>query len=313
MSKSIEAELVSIVVSTRNEARNIENCLSSISLQTYASIEIIVVDNSSADCTKDIARRYTNSVFNFGPERSAQRNFGLLNKSNGSILGYIDADMILGPDVVNCAVTEIRSGSIGVYVPEIILGSSYLNRTRRFERSFYGATVIDAVRFFRRDAFFQIGGFDESLFERGSGEDWDLNLMLGELGPLSGLQPKKGDKIMNSWSLRGLCESLGYVPDISNAIYHNESDINLTHYLRKKSYYSQGFQGYKLKWGGDHPVIYRQFSGRYRLMGVFLENGKWRQYLAHPVRAGGVIMLRAMVGIVYIRQLIITKRRHFRN
>jgi len=41
--------LVSIIITTKNEERNIANCLKSILQQTYPSdkIEIIVVDNNS--------------------------------------------------------------------------------------------------------------------------------------------------------------------------------------------------------------------------------------------------------------------------
>ncbi len=68
--------LVSVIVTTKNEERNIENCLKSIRNQTYKNIEIIVVDNNSDDRTKEIAKKYTAQVFNHGPERSAQRNLG---------------------------------------------------------------------------------------------------------------------------------------------------------------------------------------------------------------------------------------------
>jgi len=44
---------------------------------SHPLIEIIVVDNNSTDRTKEIAARYTEKVYNFGPERSAQRNFGV--------------------------------------------------------------------------------------------------------------------------------------------------------------------------------------------------------------------------------------------
>ena len=69
---------VTIVVTTKNEEKNIESCLESIANQTWEFTEIIVVDNFSTDRTTEIAKRYTNNVFTVGPERSAQRNFGLI-------------------------------------------------------------------------------------------------------------------------------------------------------------------------------------------------------------------------------------------
>lgn len=50
--------LVSIVITTKNEEKNIGNCLESMKVQTYSQekIEIIVVDNNSTDTTKEIAK-----------------------------------------------------------------------------------------------------------------------------------------------------------------------------------------------------------------------------------------------------------------
>lgn len=70
---------VSVILTTKNEEKNIASCLESIKNQNYPSdkIEIIIVDNDSIDRTKKIALRYTDKVYNFGPERSSQRNFGV--------------------------------------------------------------------------------------------------------------------------------------------------------------------------------------------------------------------------------------------
>jgi len=42
-------------------------------------VEIIVVDNNSTDNTVKIAKRFTDKVYNKGPERSTQRNYGVSN------------------------------------------------------------------------------------------------------------------------------------------------------------------------------------------------------------------------------------------
>ena len=67
---------VSVIVTTKNSAPYLNNCLQSIKSQTYKKIEIIVVDNFSRDETKLIAEEYTNKVFLKSTERSVQRNFG---------------------------------------------------------------------------------------------------------------------------------------------------------------------------------------------------------------------------------------------
>ncbi|MFH0876438.1 MAG: glycosyltransferase [archaeon] len=51
---------VSVIVTTKNEERNIARCLVSVKNQSYPNIEIIVVDNNSSDKTKEIAKRGSN-------------------------------------------------------------------------------------------------------------------------------------------------------------------------------------------------------------------------------------------------------------
>ena len=69
--------LVSIIVTTKNEEKNIAYCLTSITEQTYSHLEVILVDNNSSDKTREIALEFTDKIFNKGPERSAQRNYGM--------------------------------------------------------------------------------------------------------------------------------------------------------------------------------------------------------------------------------------------
>ncbi|MBA7695274.1 Poly(ribitol-phosphate) beta-N-acetylglucosaminyltransferase TarS [subsurface metagenome] len=79
---------VSVIITTKNEEKNIENCLKSIKSQTYPQekIEIVIVDNNSTDSTVKIAKKFTDKVYNKGPERSVQRNFGIEKASGKYIL-----------------------------------------------------------------------------------------------------------------------------------------------------------------------------------------------------------------------------------
>jgi len=147
-------EQVSVIITTKNEEQNIANCLNSIKRQTYpqGNIEIISVDNNSTDKTKEIALSYTDKVYNVGPERSAQRNFGV-RQATGKYILYLDADMILSENVVKECVEKCENeGNIALYIPERIIGNGFWIRVRDFERSFYNATVIDCVRFVRSRA-----------------------------------------------------------------------------------------------------------------------------------------------------------------
>lgn len=182
---------ISVVVTTKNEEKNVENCLKSIKSQTYPQekIEIIVVDNNSTDKTKEIVKEFKErftplnvQLFNGGPERSAQRNLGV-EKARGKYILYLDADMGLSEKVIKECVNKCENGDyIALYIPERIVGNNFWMRVRDFERSFYNATCIDCVRFTRRDKFLEIGGFDKYLT---GPEDWDFDRRIKESGKVS--------------------------------------------------------------------------------------------------------------------------------
>ena len=86
--------LVSMIITTKNSARTLERCLVSVKNQSYANIELIVVDNNSADNILKIANKYADKVFTKGYERSAQRNFGV-DQTSGKYVYKIDSDFVL--------------------------------------------------------------------------------------------------------------------------------------------------------------------------------------------------------------------------
>ena len=97
---------ISVIISTKNEAKNIGRLLASLKKQTFLPHEIIVVDNQSSDETVKISKNYTPLVFDKGPERSAQRNFGI-RKATGNYILYLDADMILSPEILECLKSKV--------------------------------------------------------------------------------------------------------------------------------------------------------------------------------------------------------------
>lgn len=252
--------LVSIIVTTKNEEEVIERFLESVIKQTYKSTELILVDNNSSDKTKIIGRKFTPKVFNFGPERSSQRNFGA-SKARGKYLLFLDADMELTPQVVEkCVQLVSRDSKLGgIVIPEESVATTYWERVKAFERSFYnleGDQIVEAARFFSREAFDSVGGYDETIT---GPEDWDLTEMV----------KNKGWKIGR----------------ISSVIYHHENIPSLW-WLGKKKYY------YALK---SHRYFKKQkislFSPKslYLLRPTFWKN--WKRFLRHPSLALGMILM----------------------
>ena len=263
---------LSVVVTTRNEAANIGNCLRSFDA-VKNDVELIVVDNSSSDCTKEIAAGLGAKVFDKGPERCAQRNFGWKNSSSEWIL-VLDADMMLPQATVDEIFSIVNAGDSAAdayWIPERRVGESLRIKARNFERSFYDGTAVDALRLFRRKVLDGTGGYDESLIA--GGEDWELDIRALALG------------------IR--CEVM------ENHLIHNEQSLSFLKMLRKKSYYSKTMDQYRRKWSG-HPALSKQFGLRYRFFEVFFEKGKWKKLLKHPVLASVMYFERIAVGIVYL-------------
>ena len=294
---------VSIIITTKNEEKNIENCLLSINAQTYPAqfIETIVIDNSSTDLTKEISLKYTNLVYDKGPERSAQRNHGILKVASGIYVIFLDADMILSPDLIERCQEFIESNNLNaLHIPEIILGTNFWSRARRLERSFYSGTVIDGARFFHKETFIKSGGFDESL---NGPEDWDLDKKIKRIGTIGLLDYSKKPGTQFPKKMENFIRLCGVDPNQHpSVIYHNESELNLRQYLKKKNYYAKSFETYIKKWGKEDSDIKKQFGFGYRYFGVFLEKNKWKLLLRNPVEALGLFILRVLVGILFLRR-----------
>jgi len=286
---------LSVVVPTKNEEANIGACLDAFAA-FRDEIELIVVDNSSPDRTREIAAEKGASVFVQGPERCAQRNRGW-REAKGEYVLFVDADMIVPPETIKeilgfCAsltsgedaaspLSDPKKGEAAssplvenlpsaFYIPEIRTGTGLRLKARNFERSFYDATCIDGLRVIRRNCLEKVGGYDEHLV---ACEDWDLDRRLVAAGVRTALT--KGH------------------------LFHNEAKQDLKRLLKKKAYYSTSVGAYRAKWHDD-AICRKQFGLAYRFFGVFVENGKWKKLLRHPILATVMYIERFCVGLTYL-------------
>lgn len=173
---------VSIIIPTMNSEATLKQCLESIIAQTYRNIEVIIVDNSSTDGTREIAKQYRFvKLFTAGPERSAQINFGV-KMGAGDYVYRVDSDFVLEPTVVEEAVRACELANYDMVAVHNTShpGISFWSRVRKLERDCYrDDTIHIAARFFKRSAFERVSGFDEGLV---ASEDYDLHRRLVEKG-----------------------------------------------------------------------------------------------------------------------------------
>lgn len=174
------SSLVSVIIPTKNCSESLQPLLSSIKKQNYKNYEIIVVDNGSTDPTKKVARLAGAKVYDQGPERGAQKNFGA-DKARGNYLFFIDADMELEAGVLTECFNLVATGYSGVIVPEKSVGEGFWNDCIILERRCYEDDQdMTAARFLPKNTFSDLGGFDENLVA--SGDDMDLSQRLRRKG-----------------------------------------------------------------------------------------------------------------------------------
>ena len=94
---------LSIGLIVKNEAKNIERCLSALSpILKKINSEIVIVDTGSTDNTVEIAKQFTEKIYHFQWDNdfSAARNYGL-SKCNPKAqwFMYLDADEVLDENV----------------------------------------------------------------------------------------------------------------------------------------------------------------------------------------------------------------------
>lgn len=168
-----ESPLVSVVVPTFNEERNLPRLLASLARQEGVRHECVVADQYSSDATPSIAQSFgctfvevERPPFYTPPGRSRNRGADV---ARGTVLVHLDADMEL-PSVHTLAsvVAAIDASHQAVVIHETDVAEGFWSRCKALERECYRDTNLEAARCVTRRLFDTVGGYDEDI---GSGED----------------------------------------------------------------------------------------------------------------------------------------------
>jgi len=185
----VDMPLVSIIVPTKNAQGFLRGLSESIKRQTYKNLEIIVADNFSTDNTVKIAKEMGARVYSIGPERSPQLNLGCKH-AKGKYIYFIGADHILDANLMEEAVKLCEKKQLDALIINNVSDPtiSFWSRVRNLERSCFEDDYLNSVtRFFRKEIFVNLGGWDETLV---AGEDYDLqNRLLQAKGRVGILRP----------------------------------------------------------------------------------------------------------------------------
>lgn len=186
MNQTYVPGLISVVIPTYQHADTIAACIESVLAQKYDHHEIIVVDDGSTDDTQDILRPYKNKVsviLQSNAGSNPARNRGL-QEARGEFIIFVDADIIMKPDMLERMVKVLREDASVSYVYsaftfgwKMFRGVPFSQKRMR-ERNFVHTTSL-----VRRLDF---PGFDPNIRRL---QDWDVWLAMLEKGKVGKLIP----------------------------------------------------------------------------------------------------------------------------
>ena len=195
----MESKFVSVIIPAYNAELYIVRAIESVLAQTYRDLEIIVVDDGSADNTASIARQFEDSihyVYQSNRGLAAARNTGIRH-AHSDIIALLDADDLWEPEFleVMTGLLEQNPQAAGVYC-----GFQYIdsqgnivgkpNLTVVPPEGFHNIQLIQGNWLsacgvlFHKHLAEEVGLFDESLRAL---EDADLWIRLSADRPFVGL------------------------------------------------------------------------------------------------------------------------------
>jgi glycosyltransferase involved in cell wall biosynthesis len=181
---------VSVVVSCYNYARFLPAAVASLQAQTYANIEILVIDDGSTDETPAVAAQLAAAdprVVSFRQANEGQagaKNAGI-RRSTGEFIAFLDADDRWDPSKLEKQMKLFAEPSVGVVFsrmkPVDEAGRPLSDRDTAPERQPRRGRVTEALfldnfvpfssAVVRRSVFDQVGMMDTTI---SMGIDWDL-------------------------------------------------------------------------------------------------------------------------------------------
>ncbi|AFZ66505.1 glycosyltransferase family 2 protein [Deinococcus peraridilitoris] len=164
---------VSLVVATLHRTAEVERLLRSLTMQTVAPHEVILVDQNADDRIDRLVAGFAENL-NIRVVKSPPygvnfaRNLGF-RQAGGDIVGFPDDDCHYPPDVIHRVVTKFSSGRAGAISGLIVdeTGEPSVGRWERnscrITRGNVWTTTVESAAFVRRNLFDKVGGFDEAI------------------------------------------------------------------------------------------------------------------------------------------------------
>jgi cellulose synthase/poly-beta-1,6-N-acetylglucosamine synthase-like glycosyltransferase len=164
---------VSLIVTCRNNAETIRECLQTLRDQNYPKnkFEIIVIDACSTDGTAEIAKEFTSQVYSLPLNAAAAYNYAM-KLASFSILGFVDADAKVEsdwlPKIVPSLADQVVAGVSGAIETWNVqnpwarsIGYEIKNRYDRLGQ--FAGRIATMNLLMKKSVILEVGGWDESF------------------------------------------------------------------------------------------------------------------------------------------------------
>ncbi len=188
----------SIIVPVFNRPDEVDELLESLTAQTFRDFEVVIVEDGSTRCCRDVVERYADRLDvryffkeNSGPGQS--RNYGA-ERSSGEYLIILDSDVILPPDYLRAVEEELQRKPADAFGGPDRAHSSFTDMQKAINYSMTSFFTTGGIRggkkkmdkFYprsfnmgiRAEVYRHLNGFSKMRF----GEDIDFSIRIFDAG-----------------------------------------------------------------------------------------------------------------------------------
>ncbi|UEG49445.1 glycosyltransferase [Ferruginibacter lapsinanis] len=168
---------ISLITVTYNSEKFLEDCIKSVVIQDYHSIEHIIIDGGSSDGTIQIIKKYNDHIAKWISEKD-EGMYDAINKgmamATGDVIGILNSDdMLASSDVISAIVTAFEQNGVdSVYGDLAYVAQEDTQKVHRFwkgnsykrSRFNFGWMPAHPTFYVKRSVVEKLGGYESKFY-----------------------------------------------------------------------------------------------------------------------------------------------------
>jgi len=171
----METPLVSVIIAVYNGDRFLKQAIESVLSQSYSNVEVIVLDDGSTDLTAEIAKSYSQVVYQYQANAGvASARNAALKIAKGDYISFLDSDDFYHPNKLKKQLGHLASNKAidcSLVHLDNFLEEGY-ELTPELEDYFFNREKLSLITFLAcRTIFDKVGDFNIT-YKTGSDFEW---------------------------------------------------------------------------------------------------------------------------------------------